>query len=50
MRSGGRGKEHVRRNFLMPRLLRDWLRIFSERTVGVRAVPALPGAEAEAAS
>jgi trehalose synthase len=24
------GKEHVRRNFLTPRLLRDWLRIFSE--------------------
>jgi trehalose synthase len=26
---GRRGKEHVRANFLMPRLLRDWLRIFS---------------------
>jgi trehalose synthase len=26
---GRRGKEHVRRNFLSPRLLRDWLRIFS---------------------
>ncbi len=24
------GKEHVRRNFLTPRLLRDWLRIFSD--------------------
>jgi trehalose synthase len=24
------GKEHVRRHFLTPRLLRDWLRIFSE--------------------
>jgi len=24
------GKEHVRRNFLTPRLLRDWLSIFSE--------------------
>ena len=33
---GPRGKEHVRTHFLMPRLLRDWLRIFtrlSERTV-----------------
>jgi trehalose synthase len=25
---GRRGKEHVRAHFLMPRLLRDWLRIF----------------------
>ncbi len=25
---GRRGKEHVRQNFLTPRLLRDWLRIF----------------------
>ncbi len=24
------GKEHVRRHFLMPRLLRDWLRVFSD--------------------
>ena len=24
------GKEHVRKNFLTPRLLRDWLRIFKE--------------------
>ena len=24
---GRRGKEHVRAHFLMPRLLRDWLRI-----------------------
>jgi trehalose synthase len=29
-RLGRAGKEHVRRHFLMPRLLRDWLRIFSE--------------------
>ena len=29
-RLGRTGKEHVRRNFLMPRLLRDWLRIFKE--------------------
>jgi trehalose synthase len=28
-RLGRGGKEHVRANFLMPRLLRDWLRIFS---------------------
>jgi trehalose synthase len=31
-RLGRTGKEHVRRHFLMPRLLRDWLRIFSTRT------------------
>jgi trehalose synthase len=31
---GRRGKEHVRRNFLMPRLLRDWLRIFTEQLDG----------------
>jgi trehalose synthase len=29
-RLGRAGKEHVRSHFLMPRLLRDWLRIFSE--------------------
>jgi trehalose synthase len=28
---GRSGKEHVRKHFLTPRLLRDWLRIFSER-------------------
>jgi trehalose synthase len=27
---GRSGKEHVRRNFLTPRLLRDWLRIFRD--------------------
>jgi trehalose synthase len=27
---GRTGKEHVRKHFLMPRLLRDWLKIFSE--------------------
>jgi trehalose synthase len=27
-RLGRSGKEHVRVNFLTPRLLRDWLRIF----------------------
>jgi trehalose synthase len=27
---GRAGKEHVRRHFLTPRLLRDWLRMFSE--------------------
>ena len=26
---GRAGKEHVRKQFLTPRLLRDWLRIFS---------------------
>jgi len=31
-RLGRSGKEHVRRHFLTPRLLRDWLRIFSETT------------------
>ena len=25
-----RGKEHVRRNFLTPRLLRDWLALFND--------------------
>jgi trehalose synthase len=29
---GRSGKEHVRKQFLTPRLLRDWLRIFSEQT------------------
>jgi trehalose synthase len=24
------GKEHVRKNFLTPRLLRDWLQIFKD--------------------
>ncbi|MBK5231267.1 MAG: glycosyl transferase family 1, partial [Thermoleophilia bacterium] len=28
-RLGRAGKEHVRTHFLTPRLLRDWLRIFS---------------------
>ncbi len=30
-RLGRSGKEHVRKHFLTPRLLRDWLRIFSDR-------------------
>ncbi len=30
-RLGRAGKEHVRRHFLTPRLLRDWLRVFSTR-------------------
>ncbi len=30
-RLGRAGKEHVRTHFLTPRLLRDWLRIFSDR-------------------
>jgi trehalose synthase len=29
---GRRGKEHVRTHFLMPRYLRDYLRIFHEVT------------------
>jgi trehalose synthase len=29
---GRSGKEHVRQHFLTPRLLRDWLRIFKERS------------------
>ncbi len=29
---GRAGKEHVRANFLMPRVLRDYLRLFSELT------------------
>src|SRR5262249_37653452 len=29
-RLGRAGKEYVRTHFLMPRLLRDWLRIFTE--------------------
>jgi trehalose synthase len=31
---GRRGKEHVRLHFLTPRLLRDWLRIFTELEAG----------------
>jgi trehalose synthase len=31
-RLGRAGKEHVRKHFLTPRLLRDWLRIFAEST------------------
>lgn len=30
-RLGRSGKEHVRKHFLTPRLLRDWLRVFTER-------------------
>jgi trehalose synthase len=29
VQKGRRGKEHVRRHFLMPRLLRDWLALFN---------------------
>jgi trehalose synthase len=29
-RLGLAGKEHIRKHFLMPRLLRDWLKIFTE--------------------
>ncbi len=31
-RLGRAGKEHVRRRFLTPRLLRDWLKVFGETT------------------
>jgi trehalose synthase len=31
-RLGRAGKEYVRTHFLMPRLLRDWLRIFNDLT------------------
>jgi trehalose synthase len=31
---GRRGKEHVRLHFLTPRLLRDWLRVFTELEAG----------------
>jgi trehalose synthase len=31
---GRKGKEHVRQHFLMPRLLRDWLRIFTDLRAG----------------
>jgi trehalose synthase len=40
---GRTGKEHVRRHFLMPRLLRDWLQMFAE------AGPPRAPARAEAA-
>jgi trehalose synthase len=30
---GRRGKENVRANFLTPRLLRDWLKMFSDQTI-----------------
>jgi trehalose synthase len=36
---GRRGKEHVRKHFLTPRYLRDYLKIFSEQ-LGVHAAPA----------
>jgi trehalose synthase len=36
---GRRGKEHVRKHFLTPRYLRDYLKIFSEQ-LGVNAAPA----------
>jgi trehalose synthase len=35
---GRRGKEHVRKHFLTPRYLRDYLKIFSEQ-LGVHAAP-----------
>jgi trehalose synthase len=39
---GRRGKEHVRKHFLTPRYLRDYLRIFSEL---LEAAPAAPASE-----
>ena len=53
---GRAGKEHVRRNFLTPRLLRDWLSIFSSTTPAppsaspADAVASLDGASAAGAS
>ena len=38
-RSAARGKEHVRTHFLMPRYLRDYLRIFTELLEGRAAEP-----------
>jgi trehalose synthase len=46
---GRRGKEHVRRNFLTPRYLRDYLRIFGE-LLGVDAGGARPAEAAEGAA
>jgi trehalose synthase len=40
---GRRGKEHVRRHFLTPRYLRDYLRIFGEQ-LGVAPAAAVEGA------
>ena len=47
-RLGRAGKEYVRTHFLMPRLLRDWLRIFTElrRLVSRRRRWLTPGAPA----
>ncbi|HEX8084404.1 MAG TPA: glycosyltransferase [Solirubrobacteraceae bacterium] len=42
---GRRGKEHVRKHFLMPRYLRDYLRIMNEGSNG--AAPAAAAAAAE---
>jgi hypothetical protein len=36
-----RGKEHVRRHFLTPRLLRDWLALFNELAGNGEAVSEL---------
>jgi hypothetical protein len=36
-----RGKEFVRRNFLMPRLLRDWLALFNRLAGDAAAGPEL---------
>jgi trehalose synthase len=42
---GRRGKEHVRHHFLMPRYLRDYLRIFGELLDVASAAPAEAAAE-----
>jgi trehalose synthase len=45
---GRRGKAHVRKNFLTPRYLRDYLRIFSEQ-LGVKAGGSVASAAEDAA-
>ena len=47
---GRRGKEHVRKRFLTPRYLRDYLRIFSELLEAAPAAPGEPEQAAEPAS
>jgi len=44
------GKEHVRRNFLTPRLLRDWLSIFSESARGADGSASAASSAADAPS
>jgi trehalose synthase len=42
---GRRGKEHVRKHFLMPRYLRDYLRIMTDGLNGSAPAPAAAAAE-----